>query len=184
MALVRGGLVSLVGCGLMLLGLMCGVRLLRLMGSMCLVARMALMLLKGLVCWMGLMCLVALMRLVGHDGITVHRLAHGLLAVHHGRRLLSRRCRALPGLDDGARDVALGRSSRAARDISVDAGLVEEVMGVVALRRLLGSVGLLLVWRRGVRDRRRLVLRRDMGWLEGSGASEANLGVGQASMGG
>lgn len=175
-------LMGLVSSRLMLL------RLVRLVGLLSLVGRVTLMclsvVLEGLVSLMRLMGLMCRMALVGHDGIVVHRLTHGLVSVHHRRRLLSGRSRPLPRLDDGTGHMALRASSLSVANIAVDGGLVEEVVTVRSLRRLLGSVGLLLVWRSRVRHGRGLILRRSMGWLKGSRAPEANLGERQARMGG
>jgi hypothetical protein len=174
-------LMGLVGSRLVLL------RLVRLMGLLSLVGRVTLVclsvMLEGLVSLMRLMCLMCGMTLVGHDGIVVHRLTHGLMPVHHRWRLLSRRSRPLPRLDDGTGHMALRASSLGVANIAVDGGLVEEMVAVRSLRRLLGSVCLLLVGRSGVRHGRGLILRRSMGWLEGSRASEADLGKRQARMG-
>lgn len=194
---MSGGLVGLVcrrGCRLLLLCLVL-LRLVRnvalrcLVGRVGLMARVRLMLLEVLVRLVRLMCLclVRLVGLVGHDALAVHGLAHLVLAVHHRGRLLAGRGGAMPRLDDGAGDlVALGPSRGRVGDIAVDAGLVEEVMGVCGLRGLLGRVGLLLlVGRGGVRHGGGLVLGGSMVWLlEGASSHAGNLGEGQARMGG
>lgn len=183
-----GCLMSLVSCRgrrLVLLRLVGGMALGRLVGGMGLLVARVCRMLESLVRLVRLMGLVWLVALVGHDALAVHRLGHLLLAVHHGRRLLARRSSPLPRLDDGAGDVALGPASRRVGDIAVDAGLVEEVMGVRRLGRLLRGVGLLLIRRRRVRDGGSLVLGGGVVRLEGGAPSDANLGrEGQARMGG
>lgn len=150
MSLVRR-LMCLVSRGLMLLRLVCCMSLLSLVRCVALVGISLVLkrlVLKGLMSRVRLVILMCLMSLMRHDGIVVHRLAHGLMlmCIHHRWRWLSRRSCPLPRLDDGAGHMGLGAPSWGVADISVDSRLVEKVMAVVALRRLLRSVGLLLIW--------------------------------------
>lgn len=130
--------------------------------------------------------LLRLMLLVSHDGIMLHRLAHGAREEHRRgiglslwllwRHLLPRGCGTLlPGHAQVAMDVARGGPGGPIGDVAVDLGLEQVLWVVVSLGRLLGRVGLRLVWRGIVRRRGLLVRLGRVRWREGRVASEVAL---------
>lgn len=97
--------------------------------------------------------------------------------------MLSRRGRPLPRLDNRVGHMALRPSVRSVANISVDGGLVEEMMSVGTLLGLLRSVRLLLVRGGSMGHWRSLILGRSVRGLKGSRTPDAHLGEGQARMG-
>lgn len=164
-----------------LVRLVCLVGRKRLMGRVLRVRSVTLMARVRLVSREGLMLLM----LVGEDRVVLNGLAQAVLEDHRRRvgllQLLPRRSSALTRNIEGVGDVGVGSPGRAIGHGAVEGGRRgEQVLRIRCLGRLLGSVRLRLVGRRGMRSRRLFVWLAGVRRRKAHIASKAGLGEVQA----